>query len=148
MKIEVLFPEICNLYGDLMNVKYLKHCCPDIELAGSSLKDEPLFITEKPDMIYMGSMTEASQELVIKKLILYKGRIMQLIDENAIFLVTGNATEVFGMAIENEDGNVIDGLGVFDFTAKRRMMARYNSLYLGKFGDTDIVGFKSQFSFF
>ena len=24
MKIEVLFPEVCNLYGDLANIRYLK----------------------------------------------------------------------------------------------------------------------------
>jgi len=147
MKIEILFPEICNLYGDLMNVKYLKKCCPGIELVATSLKDDPLFLTEKPDMIYMGTMTEASQELVIKKLRPYKDRIVQLIEENAIFLITGNALEVFGRAIENEDGTSIECLGLFDFTAKRRMMARYNSLYLGRFGNMDIVGFKSQFTF-
>lgn len=24
MKIEILFPEFCNLYGDISNIKYLK----------------------------------------------------------------------------------------------------------------------------
>lgn len=147
MKIEVLFPEICNLYGDLMNIEYLRRSCDEIEVVNTGLKDEPLFLTEKPDMIYMGTMSESAQELVIKKLMPYKNRIMQLIAENAVFLITGNALEVFGKTIENEDGTKIDGLGVFGFTAKRRMMARYNSLYLGTFGDVDIVGFKSQFTF-
>ena len=32
MKIEVLFPEICNLCGDLMNVRYLQQSCPEIEV--------------------------------------------------------------------------------------------------------------------
>lgn len=147
MKIEVLFPEICNLFGDLMNIEYLKRSCDEIEIINTGLKDEPLFVTEKPDMIYMGTMTESSQELVIKKLMPYKNRIMQLIADNAVFLITGNALEVFGKAIENEDGSVIEGIGVFGYTARRRMMARYNSLYLGTFGDIDIVGFKSQFTF-
>lgn len=26
MKIEILFPEFCNLYGDISNIKYLKKC--------------------------------------------------------------------------------------------------------------------------
>ena len=147
MKIEVLFPEICNLFGDLMNVEYLKRSCPEIEVINTGLKDEPLFVSEKPDMIYMGTMSESSQELVIKKLLPYKNRIMQLIAENALFLITGTALEVFGKTIENEDGTKIDGIGVFSFTAKRKMMARYNSLYLGSFGEMDIVGFKSQFTF-
>lgn len=28
MKIEILFPEFCNLYGDLANMDYLRRCCP------------------------------------------------------------------------------------------------------------------------
>ena len=28
MRVEILFPEVCNLYGDLQNVYYLKRCCP------------------------------------------------------------------------------------------------------------------------
>ena len=28
MKAEILFPEVCNLYGDLQNITYLKRCCP------------------------------------------------------------------------------------------------------------------------
>ena len=27
MKAEVLFPEVGNLSGDLMNIRYLKQCC-------------------------------------------------------------------------------------------------------------------------
>ena len=31
MRIEVLFPERCNLYGDLSNVEYLKRCLPQAD---------------------------------------------------------------------------------------------------------------------
>ena len=27
MRAEILFPEVCNLYGDLQNVYYLRRCC-------------------------------------------------------------------------------------------------------------------------
>ena len=30
MKVEILFPEVCNLYGDLQNVYYLKRSCPKL----------------------------------------------------------------------------------------------------------------------
>ena len=30
MKVEILFPEVCNLYGDLQNVYYLRRCCPAV----------------------------------------------------------------------------------------------------------------------
>ena len=32
MKIEILFPEYCNLFGDYGNMMYLKACLPDAEI--------------------------------------------------------------------------------------------------------------------
>lgn len=40
MKIEVLYPEICNLYGDLFNVKYLSECLPEAEIVYTGLKED------------------------------------------------------------------------------------------------------------
>ena len=146
MKIEVLFPEICNLYGELGNVSFLKKSCPEIEVVETSLKDEPLFVTEQPALIYMGTMTENSQLIVLEKLRQYKERIVELIENGCRFLITGNALEIFGNAIEDKDGTVVECLGIFDTVAKRDMMDRFNSLYIGSFGETKIVGYKSQFT--
>lgn len=63
-----------------------------------------------------------------------------------MFLIIGNALEVFGKYIENEDGSKIEALGITELHAKRDMMNRYNYLFLGKIEDTKILGFKSQFS--
>ncbi len=146
MKIEILFPEICYLFGDLMNVEYIRRCVPDTEVIKTSLKSQPAFINGDVDMVYMCSMTEDSQKLAADALRPYIGRIEELIENGTVFLITGNALEIFIKSIENEDGSQIEMLGLFDFTARRRMMNRHNSLYLGKFGDVDIVGFKSQFA--
>ena len=146
MKIEVLFPEVCNLYGDLANIRYLKESTDKVTVIETKLTDEPYFIENKPDLIYMGGMTEHSQELVINKLNKYKDRIKELIDENVHFLITGNAFEIFGKEILNEDSSKINCLGIYNTVAKRDMLHRFNSLYVGKFNDIDIVGFKSQFT--
>lgn len=146
VKIEVLFPEICNLFGNMYNIKYLEQSIKDVEIINTALTDEPRFVTEDVDMIYMAPMTEKSQEIVIKKLEPYKEKIQELIDRNKVFLVIGNALEVFGEYIENEDGSKIEGLGITNLYAKRDMMHRYNYLFLGKIDDIKIVGFKSQFS--
>ena len=58
-RIEVLFPEFCSLFADSSNVRYLERCLPDAEFVYTSYMDEPLFVTEKPDLIYMGAMTES-----------------------------------------------------------------------------------------
>ena len=145
--IEILFPEFCNLYGDISNMKYLKKCLPEANFVETNFNEEPMFIKNDVDMIYIGPMTENMQEKVIKKLMPYKERIEELIKKNVVFLVTGNALEIFGKYIENEDGSKIEALGIFNIYAKRNMMNRHNSIFVGKYENIEIVGFKSQFTF-
>ena len=92
-------------------------------------------------------MTEHSQEMIIKKLMPYKERIEQLIENDVPILATGNSLEIFGTYIANEDGSKVEGLGIFDFYSKRDMMNRFNCLMMGKFQDMTILGFKTQFTF-
>lgn len=146
MTIELLYPEICNLYGELKNMDYLCQCLPEAQLVKTSLKATPRFMVEQVDLIYICSTTERGQELVINALRPYKEKLQELIAGGTVFLVTGNALELFVRAIELEDSRSIEGLGLFDLTARRQMMRRYNSLYLGTLEDLQIVGFKSQFS--
>lgn len=147
MKIEILFPETCNLYGDIQNMEYLKKCLPDAEFINTGLDEDPRFINEKIDLIYLGPMTERMQEKVIQKLLPYKEKIEELIDKGTVFLFTGNALEVLGKYIENEDGTRIEGIGIFDTFAKRDMMHRYFGAVLGEGTGLDFVGFKVTFSF-
>ena len=146
MKIEILFPEFCNLFGDMYNMKYLKMCLPDAEFIETTLEEEPTFANEDVNLIYLGPMTEKTQEKVIAKLSLYRDRIIELIDKNVVFLFTGNAIEVLGKYIENEDKSKIDGIGIFDVYAKRDMFHRHNSYLIGKYEDIEVIGFKSQFT--
>ena len=145
-KIEILFPEFCNLAGDSSNMRYLKKCMPKAEFIETRFDEEMAFVKEKIDLIYLGPMTESRQEKVIEKLKPYTEIIKQKIEENVVFLFTGNAFEVMGEYIENEDGSKIEALGIFPIHSKRDMMNRHNSLFKGIFEDIEIVGFKSQFS--
>jgi CobQ-like glutamine amidotransferase family enzyme len=146
MKVEILFPEFCNLYGDMYNMKYLKMCIPDAEFIETALDEVPRFVSEDVNLIYLGPMTENTQEKVIDRLKPYKERIEELIEKNVVFLFTGNSLEVLGKYIENEDGSRIEGVGIFDVYSKRDMMHRHNSFLVGKYEDIEIVGFKSQFT--
>ncbi len=146
MKIEILFPEFCNLFGDISNMRYLQKCLPDAEFLETAFEDTPQFVSGKMDLIYLGPMTERTQEKVIKKFQPFRERIKSLIQDNTVFLFTGNALEVLGNYIETEDGRRIDGLGLLPLHAKRDMMHRHNSTFLGKFQGTELMGFKSQFT--
>lgn len=145
MKIEVLFPEFCNLFGDLFNVIYLEKCLPEVQRVDTPLSGEPLFAREVPSLIYMGPMSERSQEKVISKLRPYRERLVELIQGGTAFLLTGNAMEVLGSYIE-QDGSRISGLGILPLSARRDMMHRHNSVFLGSWQGQEIIGFKSQFT--
>ena len=148
--IEYLYPEVSNLYGDPFNVKYLAECVrengAEATIVEDELNGEPFFKKNIPDVIYLGPMTEHSQELVIARLKPYANRLRELIASDVIFLVTGNAIEIFEKEIDCEDGKVISALNLYNLTARRKMFARYNSLFLGEFEGIKIVGNKSQFS--
>ena len=146
MIIEVLFPELCNLYGDAMNAEYLHRALPESKIIKSSLKSRPAFADNNVDFIYLGSMTENSQALAIEALKQYREKLLELIENKTLILATGNAMELFGTHIENEDGSFIEALKFFNLHSKRQMMCRYSSIYLGTFDAIDIVGFKSQFA--
>ena len=146
MKIEILYSEVANLFGDMANVRYLEMCLPKAEFIYTSLNEKPRFIDEKVALVYMGPMSEKSQGLVINRLKPYKDIIKEKIAKDINFLITGNAIEIFGKYIENEDGSKIEGLGLYNIYAKRNMMKRYNSIELGKFKNLEIVGFRSSFT--
>ena len=145
MRFEVLFPELCGLYGDLMNAEYLRRCVPGSEIINTSVKSRPVFLDEPVDLVFLCSMTESAQLVVRDALAAHLDGIRERIAAGQPCLVTGNAMEVFFDRIDDTDGTSTSMLGMFDMYAKRDFMHRYNGLYLGRFGDIDIVGFKSQF---
>ena len=60
----------------------------------------------------MAGMTEKSQEIVIKKLKPYADRMEELVDKNQPILLLGNAMEIVGKFIENEDDSQIGTVGL------------------------------------
>ena len=146
MKIEILFPEFCNLFGDMSNMRYLKKCLPGAEFIETPFDGEPVFLREPVDLVYLGPMTELTQEKVIGKFLPHREKIRELIEGDTVFFFTGNALEILGSYIETEDGRRIDCLNLFPVHAKRDMMHRHNSTFLGSFQDKPVMGFKSQFT--
>ncbi len=148
MIIEILFPEVCGLYGDSQNVTYLKATLPDAKFVITPLTDTPYFAENKPDLIYIGSMSESTQRRVIDKLFPLKDRIIELVKNSTPILATGNAGEIFCKKIDYVTEKIrADGLGILDLTVKTDLFDRYNGKVLGTFEDMTIVGFRSQFSF-
>lgn len=148
MVIEVLFPEVCGLYGDNQNAAYLKATLPNASFHYTALDETPYFAEHEVNMICIGAMSEDIQRRVIQKLMPLKGRILQLIDAGIPILATGNAGEIFANQIDYvTEGLTAHGLGIFDLTVKTDLFDRYNGKVIGQMDDLIIVGFRSQFSF-
>lgn len=148
MIIEILFSEVCNLFGDGQNVTYLQATLPDAEFIFTPITDTPYFADNKPDMIYIGAMSESMQRRVIEKLTPLKDRIGQLVEQNVVILATGNAGEIFCRNIEYVTEEIsCDGLNFFDIQVKTDLFNRYNGKVLCQYEDIELVGFRSQFSF-
>ncbi len=159
MKIELLYPEIACLYGELFNIEYLRRSVSDCGIAATSLGERPRFLDDDTiDLVYMGTMTERSQLLVVDELQPLRQEIWDAINRGQRFLITGNALEIFGNSIVEKSDMVIseiggegyDCLGIFDFNVTRDMLHRFNSLFVGAYMLTErdaieIVGYQSQF---
>ena len=145
MKIEVLFPEVGNLSGDLMNIRYLKQCCEELEIVETDLKSRPAFLDEEIALVYMGTATETGLALAAESLRPYVDEIRAKIAQGQLILLTGNAQEVFGNYIDSDQAERMNGLGILPIHAEYHMMNRHNSFFIGKYDDMDIVGFKSLF---
>ena len=148
MTVEILFQEVCGLYGDSQNPTYLEATLPDAQFIYTKLTDTPYFADHKPDILYIGCMSEMTQRKVIEKLLPYRERILELVGAGVPFLATGNAGEIFAKEINYVSEEIVtQGLGIFDLTVKTDLFNRYNGMVLGALDDLRIVGFRSQFSF-
>ena len=148
MTIEILFQEVCGLYGDSQNPTYLQATLPDANFVFTKLTDTPYFVDHDPDLIYIGCMSESVQRRVIAKLLPYRERINQIIEAGIPFLATGNAGEIFAKSIHYITEQIeTEALGFFDLTVKTDLFKRHNSMVLSQMQDIQLVGFRSQFSF-
>lgn len=141
--IEILYPEICNLYGDSGNILLMSKM--NLKLTKTLFNDEPYFVKNDVKMIYMGPTPEDMLEQIISKLEPYKKRIEELIKNNVYFLCTGNALDIFSKEIVLSNGKKLNGLGLIDVYVTYK--ERYNTLVLGE-GEKPIVGYKSQNSYY
>lgn len=147
MRIEILYSDLCCLYGDKGNTMFLRKCLPEAEFIETALNDRPAFLGGDVDLVYLCSMSEKSQELVLSRLMPHKDAIAALAKEGKTrFFVVGNAMELLGKYIQREDGSKVEALGLFDTHAVRQTPNRFNSLMRISFEGMTLLGYTSRFS--
>ena len=116
-----LYPDCMSLYGEYANVAVLRR---HLEAMGVSVTVESALFEDTPDFehadfIYMGAGTERTQKAALTALTPHKEALKAAIDRGAVVLFTGNAMELLGKSIaEEESGKVWPCLGFADFTTE------------------------------
>jgi len=147
MKIEILYPELCCLYGDKGNTKFLMQCLPEAEFIETHLNDTPAFLNGDVSLCCIYSMSEKNQELILTRLHKWKAEIAQMCQEGTtLFLLLGNALELFGNYIQREDGSKVEGLGIFNTHTIRHAPQRFNTLIQADFKGMTLLGYSSRFA--
>ena len=148
MKIEILYPELCCLYGDKGNTKFLQQCLPEAEFIYTQLNETPHFLSEDIDLCCMYSMSEQSQEWILSRLMPHADAIKAAMEGGkTLFLLTGNALELLGKYIQREDGSKVEALGMFDTYTVRQAPNRFNTLIQAEFEGMTLLGYTSRFSY-
>ncbi|MBN9607675.1 MAG: hypothetical protein J0G30_13820 [Actinomycetales bacterium] len=151
LTIEVLYPEIANLHGDLANIGYLAQCRPDARIVRTALTATPAFVAGPVDLLYLGPLTEDGQRLAIERLRPHREALQARVEAGGLTLFTHNALEVLGARVRNpEMGYELRGLELLPLEADLRMFGRYNGKVMGVLPEVGpehpVLGWKSQFS--
>lgn len=106
MKILHMYPDVMNLYGEYANMTILKRF---LEECGAEATFDSLTLYETKDiggydMYYMGAGTEQNMRLVLKELGKYREVLVKAKNDGRIMLFTGNAMEIFGRKIIDQNG--------------------------------------------
>ena len=145
MKTEILFPEVANLCGDLMNVTYLRQCCPEMEVVETGLNEPPRLPGRRRGPGVCGLGHGAGPAADGQGPGPYRAELERYVDGGGLMLATGNALDALGEYVVIDGKRTFDGLGILKTHAEYHMMKRHNSFLLGSYQDMEIVGFKSLF---
>lgn len=146
IKIAHLYYDLMNLYGDNGNLKALTY-----QLDKQGIKSKIFYLTlndeidfNEYDLFYIGPGTNYNQKLVLKDLLKYKKQIKEAINNNKFFLITGNALDLFGKYIL-ENNKKIKTLEIFDYYSKIESNRLVDEVVAKcSFINESILGFQNQ----
>jgi len=120
MKINIgwLYPDLMNTYGDRGNIITLGYWLKKMGIEPIINKisvNDPADLISKMDIIFMGGAQDKQQEIVNKDLKNNKGRYLkEAITLGVPGLYVCGAYQFLGKYYKEADGNIIDGIGIFD----------------------------------
>ena len=150
MKLLHLYHDIMNLYGDYANIKAMERILSksgeEVTVDRLSLGDNA--VLSDYDFIFIGSGTEKNQKTVLADFVKYKEALADYIKSGKVLLMTGNSFEMLGKAGTDGQGNIFDGLDLYEFGtvefSGKRMTA--DIICTAEFLDKPLVGFINKSS--
>ncbi len=128
VKILYLYPDFMNLYGDNGNVRILERRLQDqgfdVETVRKTITDKDICF-EDVDFVYMGSGFESNRNKVASHLAQFREGLVKAIDDGVPMLFTGNSYDILGDKIEGANGEITQGLKLFDFNFKEQSEKRF-----------------------
>lgn len=117
LKMVWMYHDLMDLYGDKGNTEVIRRRC---EKRGIECVVDTCTIGEKADLtsydlFFLGGGADREQSLIFEDLISRKQDIQKAMESGTAFLLICGGYQLFGKYYKDQDGNIIDGLGFFDY---------------------------------
>lgn len=119
MKLNILwmYHDLMDLYGDKGNIEVLRRRA---EKRGIECTVDTCTLNEEKniadyDLFFLGGGADREQQLIYKDLLGRKDNIREAMDGGTAFLLICGGYQLFGRYYRDQDGNVLESLGFFDY---------------------------------
>ena len=116
-KIAWLYYDLLELYGDSGNIKIIESILKsnniDYQVDKLTIADE--FDIEDHDLIFLGGGSDYAQNILYKHLLSKKDKLEKVLENKGFILTICGGYQMFGKYYKDSQGNIIEGLGIFDF---------------------------------
>ncbi len=119
LNIAVLYPELLNLYGDRGNARALERRC---QARGIDASVTPVDIGDDwspgdTDIVLVGGGQDREQRRVQADLQQRGAELREYVDDDGVVLAVCGGFQLFGHQYRGWDGEIMEGIGVFDAVA-------------------------------
>ena len=112
-----MYHDLMDLYGDKGNAEVLRRRAEkrgiEVQLDTCTIGEEKNI--DEYDLFFLGGGADKEQNLIFADLLQRKQSIQTAMDHKTAFLLICGGYQLFGQYYKDQDGNVIEGLKVFDY---------------------------------
>ena len=117
LKILWMYHDLMDLYGDKGNIETLRYRASK---RGINVVVDTCTLQEKRniedyDIFFLGGGADKEQTLIYKDLLVRKESILKAKESGTAFLLICGGYQLFGQYYLDQDGQKIDGLGIYDY---------------------------------